>query len=74
MSQRGVEHVSELVFILWGHDRHIGQTPQIGYIEMAMVSRTILSDKTGSINAKDHRQIWETHVMYDLVKGPLKKS
>jgi len=57
MPESGEKHVPQLILILRNHISHIGKTPEIRHIKMTVVGLAILSHKSSSVDAEDHRKI-----------------
>ena len=74
MLEGSVEHMPQFVFILWRHQDHIGEAPQISNIEMTVMGGSVITHEPSPVNGKNNRQIGKTDIMDDLIKGPLKKG
>jgi hypothetical protein len=66
--------MSQFIFIFGCHDHHVGQAPEVGDIEMAVVCWAVRTYQSTSIQAKDDRQIRKAYIMDNLIKSPLKEG
>ena len=74
MVDRGSEHMLQLVFVLRGHDHHIGYGSHVGEIKGTVMGGPVGSHQTSSVQGKNHVEVLETDVMKDLIIGPLQEG
>ena len=53
--QRGVQHVDEHRLVARRHQRDVGQRPQVGDVEGAVVRRTVVADQAGAVHRRRSR-------------------
>ncbi len=50
---RRLQHMLKLVFILWGHNHHIGHGAQIRQVEQPVVRRSVFAHYPGAVHRED---------------------
>ena len=69
----GEKHIRQLVLVFWNHVHEVRDGPKIANVEKAVVRRTVVGGKTSAIDAKDHRQVLQTHIVNNGIEGPLEE-
>ena len=55
MLEGSVEHVPQFVFILWRHEGHIGEAPQVSNIEIPVMGRPVITHEPPTVKGKNNR-------------------
>ena len=71
--QRVIQFPAKLPQILWGHDRHIGNTGQIGQIKNTLMGFSVAAHQSCPIQGKYYGKILNAHIMENLIKASLQK-
>ncbi len=70
----GEHHVHELVLVLRRHGDDVRHTAQIGNVEHTVVRRAVVGRQSGTIHAKNDRQVLQRSIVDDAIVSALKKS
>ena len=68
---RPVDHPHQVLPIARGHDDQVGQRPQVGEVEGAMMGGAVGADQSGAVQQQRDRQVLQGDFLEDLVVGPL---
>jgi len=55
VSHRGPDHLAQLGFVLWGHQHHPRERPEIADVEQALMGAAVVADDAGAVQGEDHR-------------------
>ena len=69
-----VDEVLQLVFVHGGRNDGVGETPQVGDVEGAVVRLAVLSDDARAIGDEFHRKVLQTDIVNDLVERALEEG
>ncbi len=70
----GAEQLVALGLVGRAGDRHIGDAAQEGDVVSPGVGRAVGPDDASAVQRKQHRQLLQGHIVYQLVVGALQKS
>ena len=74
LAQRGVHHVLELSLARRRHDDEVGDQPQVGEVERAVVRGAVVADKSRPVEREDHGDVLQRDVLHEHVEGPLQEG
>ena len=69
MLQGEAKHRGDVQLVAGGHDDHVGEEPQVGRVEDAVMRRSVGAGQAGAVEAEDDRQVLQGDFLEDLVEG-----
>ena len=64
----------KFIFIFRRHDHHVGHRKKVSIIENPVMGISIVTDQPAPVHTQLYRELLHTHIMEDLVIGPLHKG
>src|SRR6185312_13921031 len=73
IQHRGIQHVLQLVFVLWNHVDDVRNAAQVADVEEAVMRRAVVATESAAVHAEDDREILQRYIMHYLVEGTLQE-